>query len=125
MTIQMQMIEIKEWESNIFCWAGSYFYAKFDYIPKSFISFYHMFLRFHSLYRENNLRVLYHIFRHVFLVVYTLQQCVLTRNKGILFKDTTEVRYLLSRISNYSMKGIFFTFRTVLMSWLYCTYTKI
>ena len=72
MTIQMQMIEIKEWESNIFCWAGSYFYAKFDYIPKSFISFCHMFLRFHSLYRENNLRVLCHIFRHVFLVVYTL-----------------------------------------------------
>ena len=86
MTIQQQIIDIKEWESNIFCWTGSYFYIKFDYIPKSFISFYHMFLCFHSLYREDYLRVLCQIFRHVFLVGYTLQQCVRTRKKGSLLK---------------------------------------
>ena len=33
------MTEIKEWESNIFCWAESYFQTEFDYSPKSFISF--------------------------------------------------------------------------------------
>ena len=100
MIIQLQVIKIKEWESNIFCWVGLYFYTNFDYIPKSFIGFCHMFLRFHSPYRENYLGVLCQIFRYVFLIVCTLQQCVRTKKKGILFEDPTEVKYFLSKISN-------------------------
>ena len=56
-----------------------------------------MFLRFHSRYRENYLRVLCQIFRNVFLAVYTLQQYVRTRKKSISFEVTTEVRHLLSK----------------------------
>ena len=69
-----------------------------------------MFLRFHSLYRENYLRLLCQIYRNVFLVAYNLQQYVRTRKKGILFEETTEVRHLLAKISNYSMKWICFYF---------------
>ena len=56
-----------------------------------------MFLRFHSRYRENYLRVLCQIFRNVFLTVYTLQQYVRTRKKSISFEVTTEVRHLVSK----------------------------
>ena len=56
-----------------------------------------MFLRFHSRYRENYLRVLCQIFRNVFLAVYTLQQYVRTRKKSISFEVTTEVRHLVSK----------------------------
>ena len=56
-----------------------------------------MFLRFHSRYRENYLRVLCQIFRNVYLAVYTLQQYVRTRKKSISFEVTTEVRHLVSK----------------------------
>ena len=67
-----------------------------------------MFLRFHSRYRENYLRVLCQIFRNVFLAVYTLQQYVRTRKKSISFEVTTEVRHLVSKKSYFSMKEICF-----------------
>ena len=70
-----------------------------------------MFLRFHSRYRENYLRVLCQIFRNAFLAVYSLQQYVRTRKKSISIEVTTEVRPFLSKKSYFSMKEICFYFQ--------------
>ena len=97
------MTEIKEWESNIFSWAESYLYTESGLkSPLTFVSY------------LETLSWSFILYNNVFVL-----------EKGIFIEETNDSRHLLSKIPNYSMKDIFFTFMTDLMNWLYCTIIKI
>ena len=118
------MIEIKAWESNIVCWAESYFYTEFDYIPKSFISFAKCFCVFILFIAKITFDFCVRYIETFSWSLIIYNNVFVLERKAFCLKKQLKWDIYWQKYQITAWNGFIFTFRTDLMDWLYCTCIK-